>query len=160
MFNLHMISFTHFMDMQLCLFITVWPQLVNITGQFILLLFKVLLWLIEVTDCSHNAKTECRTRSKSAWLQMLEGGICGHPSALTGSDSVQRGPNYCLSWLIVVSEECIPTEVPGISLRALLKKYRPVPTSPCCVQRHCHKWENVNILNSKLLKRGASAELH
>lgn len=84
-----------------------------------------------------TTKSECSCRSKSVWLRLLEGGICGHPSALTGSDSVQRGPNYCLTWLIVVSEECIPTEVPGKSLTALLKTYRPLLTSACCyVQRH------------------------
>ncbi len=87
---------------------------------------------------SQQSQSAAPEVSLPACLQLLEGGICGHPSALTGSDSVQRGPNYCLTWLIVVSEECIPTEVPGISLTALLKTYRPVLTPACCsVQRHC-----------------------
>lgn len=91
----------------------------------------VVLW-------SYKWNSEWSTSSKSAQLQLLEVGICGHSSALSGSDSMERGPNYCLTWLIVVSEECIPTMVLGIFLRALLKTYR---LSPRCVQRHFLKWE-------------------
>lgn len=116
-----------------------------------------------------TAKSECSSRSKPACLQLLGGGICGHPSALTGSDSVQRGPNYCLTWLIVISEECIPTEVPGISLTAPLKTYRPVLTSACCyVQRHgwseatsgkC-KYTELKDCHDYRLKWGAHGVLH
>lgn len=93
----------------------------------------VLPWSIEVTDACHKVRIQLQKKVPdcSCW------GGGGHLSALTGSDSVQRGPNYCLTWLIVVSEECIPTEVPGISLTALLKTYRPVLTSTCC---YVHCW--------------------
>lgn len=36
--------------------------------------------------------------------------IFGHPPELTGNDSMQRDPNYCLTCLIVASDICFPTQ--------------------------------------------------
>lgn len=116
------------------------------TDQISMLFFFVIYIKLQM-DVTTKSECSCRSRPKSVWLQLLEGGICRHPSELTGNDSMQRGPNYCLIRLIVVSDKRIPTEVPGISLTALLKTYRPLLTSSCCyVQRQCwssqsHKWD-------------------
>lgn len=84
------------------------------TDQIYMLFFKF-------TVGCHN---KVRVQLQEVCLMAIAGkSIFGHPPELTGNDSMKRDPNYCLIWLIVATDKCIPTEV-------LLKTYRLL-TSSC-----------------------------
>lgn len=55
--------------------------------------------------CQGKVRVQLRKQARVCpTAVLLKGGICRHPSELNGNDSKQRGPNYCLTRLIVVSE--------------------------------------------------------
>lgn len=72
------------------------------------------LQMAVTTEATHRS----RSRTRVYVMVGAASEICRHPSNLTGNDSMQRGSNYCLTWLIVASNGCISTEIPGITLTA------------------------------------------